>query len=88
MFFSTVCNEDLICHIQNFSFVPGALKVKVGDTVTWTNNDSVPHQIKSDTFNSTALSKGQTFSYTFQAAGTFDYSCAIHPMMKGQIIVK
>ena len=74
--------------IQNFSFSPAVLAVKVGDTVTWTNNDSAPHQIKSDTFNSQQLARGQTFSFTFQAAGTFDYSCAIHPSMKGQVVVQ
>lgn len=77
-----------IISIQNFAFNPAALTVKVGDTVTWTNNDSVLHQIKSDTFNSNQLSKGQSYSFTFQTAGTFDYSCAIHPTMKGQIIVQ
>jgi len=74
--------------IQNFAFDPADLAVKAGDTVTWTNNDSAPHQIKSDVFNSPSLSKGQTFSFTFQNAGTFDYSCAIHPSMKGRIIVR
>ena len=74
--------------IVNFSFQPTPLTVTVGTTVVWTNNDSVPHQIKSDTFNSNPLSQGQTFSFTFQTAGTYDYSCAIHPAMHGQIIVK
>ncbi len=75
-------------NIQNFAFNPAALTVKAGDTVTWTNNDSVQHQIKSNTFNSAPLTQGQTFSFTFTTAGTFDYSCAIHPAMKGQIIVQ
>lgn len=74
--------------IRNFAFAPATLTVKAGDTVTWTNDDSVPHQIKSETFNSASLSRGQTFSFTFQTAGTYDYSCAIHPSMKGQIIVQ
>jgi len=74
--------------ISNFSFEPASVTVKVGTTVTWTNNDTAPHQIKSDTFNSPVLSKGQTFSFTFSAAGTYDYSCNVHPSMKGQIIVQ
>ena len=75
-------------NIQNFAFNPAELTVKVGDTVTWTNNDSVPHQIKSASFNSARLGQGQIFSFTFTSAGTFDYSCAIHPTMTGKIIVE
>lgn len=74
--------------IQNFAFSPATLTVKKGATITWTNNDSAPHQIKSATFNSDQLNKGQTFSFTFNTAGTFDYSCAIHPSMLGKIIVE
>lgn len=73
--------------IKNFAFNLTPLNIKTGTTVTWTNNDPMPHQIKSDTFNSAALSSGQTFSFTFSAAGQYDYSCAIHPSMHGQIIV-
>lgn len=75
-------------NISNFSFQPTPLDIPVGTTVVWTNNDSVMHQIKSDTFNSQPLSQGDTFSFTFQTAGTYDYSCAIHPSMKGQIVVQ
>lgn len=75
-------------NIQNFAFNPGTLTVKKGATVTWTNNDSVPHQIKSDSFNSTKLTNGQNFSFTFTTPGTFNYSCAIHPSMTGKIIVE
>jgi plastocyanin len=75
-------------NIQNFAFAPETLTVKKGATVTWTNNDSAPHQIKSDTFNSDRLSGGQSFSFTFNDAGTFDYICSIHPSMKGKIIVE
>lgn len=75
-------------NIQNFAFSPATLTVKKGTTVTWTNNDPAQHQIKSATFNSSQLSKGQTFSFTFNNVGTFDYSCAIHPSMLGKIIVE
>ncbi|MCX6758313.1 MAG: cupredoxin family copper-binding protein [Candidatus Nealsonbacteria bacterium] len=80
--------ETAAIAIANFSFQPPALTIKTGTTVVWTNEDPAPHQIKSDTFNSSALSKGETFSFTFVSAGTYDYSCAIHPSMKGQIIVQ
>lgn len=73
--------------IQNFSFTPTPLTIKAGTTVTWTNNDPMPHQIKSATFNSSPLSQGQTFQFTFSSVGSYDYSCAIHPSMLGKIIV-
>ena len=48
-------------NIQNFTFNPGMLTVKKGATVTWTNSDSAPHQIKSDTFNSEVLNQAKFF---------------------------
>mgnify|MGYP001573859328 CR=1 FL=1 len=75
-------------NIQNFAFAPETLIIKKGATVTWTNNDSAPHQIKSDTFNSERLSNGQSFSFTFNDAGSFDYICSLHPSMTGKIIVE
>lgn len=73
--------------IKNFAFNPASLTVKVGTTVTWVNNDSTPHQIKSGTFNSNIMSNGQTFQFTFSSAGEYNYSCAIHPSMQGKIVV-
>lgn len=75
-------------NIENFSFNPNAITVKKGDSVTWTNNDAAPHTIKSATFNSVVLNKGQSFSFTFNDTGTFNYSCSIHPSMAGEIIVE
>ena len=82
---SPVVNKVII--IQNFAFSPASITIKQGTTVTWTNLDSAPHQIKADTFNSRLLSQGQSFSFTFNTTGTFNYICAIHPMMTGQIVV-
>lgn len=74
--------------IQNFAFNPETLTVKVGTTVTWTNNDSTTHSIKSSTFNSSGLSTNDTFKFTFNTPGTFNYNCGIHPTMTGTIIVQ
>lgn len=74
--------------IQNFSFNPATLTVKVGSTVTWTNRDSVNHQIKSDIFDSNLLDTNQTYSFTFTTAGTYNYFCPPHPSMTGTIIVQ
>lgn len=81
-------SEVLSITIQNFSFNPAELNVKKGSTVTWINQDSVPHKISGGGFQSSALDKGQSFSFTFDAVGTFDYVCSIHPSMKGKIIVQ
>jgi len=75
-------------NVQNFSFTPATLTIKKGSVVTWINNDSVPHTINSTIFDSDKLSKNQSFSYTFNNAGTFDYYCGLHPSMKGAIIVE
>jgi len=73
--------------ISNFSFNPKKLTVKIGTTVTWTNDDPAPHTIAFADFTSQTLNTGDTYSYTFTQAGTYDYYCSIHPSMKGQIIV-
>ncbi|MCL5969935.1 MAG: cupredoxin family copper-binding protein [Patescibacteria group bacterium] len=73
--------------IKNFSFNPSTLTVKKGTTVTWVNEDNVTHAIKSATFNSQNLGSGDKFSFTFDNPGSFDYSCSIHPSMKGKIDV-
>ena len=76
--------------IQNFAFSPASLTIKKGDVVTWTNQDSAPHQVTSDNgkFQGPAISKSETYSFTFNETGTFPYHCAIHPMMKGTITVQ
>ena len=82
--------------IQNFAFVPASVTVPIGTTVTWTNQDSAPHQVVSDAtplfsvgalFTSNQFAQGQKYSFTFNNAGTFEYHCGIHPFMKGTITV-
>jgi plastocyanin len=76
--------------IQGFAFNPSSITVSVGTTVTWTNNDSVTHTVTSDTgaFSSGNLNPGQTFSHTFNQAGTFAYHCSIHTSMHGTVVVQ
>ncbi|HVV13580.1 cupredoxin family copper-binding protein [Amycolatopsis sp.] len=77
--------------IKNYAYDPAALTVAVGDTVTWTNDDTAPHTVTvSDgpvKFNSPNLQQGQTFTYTFTQAGTYSYYCAVHPDMKATVTV-
>lgn len=74
--------------IRNFAFNPSSLTIAKGATVTWTNSDSSIHKITSSAFNSPDMAMGEKFSFTFSQAGTYDYSCSIHPSMTGKIIVQ
>ena len=76
--------------ISNFNFSPATLTVKVGDTVTWTNKDSMSHSATADdkSFDTGVLTKGQSGKVTFSKAGTYTYYCSIHSSMRGTIIVQ
>jgi plastocyanin len=78
--------------MQNYAFSPSSLTVHVGDTVTWTNHDQAPHDVTTTSapvaIKSSMLSTGQSFSYTFQTAGTYSYYCSIHPDMRAQLTVQ
>lgn len=82
---------EAVIDIQDFTFSPGTLTISVGASVTWMNLDSAPHSIKSDSgseLNSNLLGNGDSYSHTFTQAGTYEYHCGVHPMMKGKIIVQ
>jgi plastocyanin len=77
--------------IDNFSFGPATITIPAGATVTWTNNDDVPHVVTSDDnkmFKSKALDTDDRFSFTFTKPGTYNYYCAIHPKMTAKIVVQ
>lgn len=75
--------------IDNFTFTPQSITVKVGDTVTWTNRDDIPHVVVSaGKFRSKALDTDNSFSFTFTKAGDYPYFCSLHPHMTGTIKVE
>jgi len=76
--------------IDNFSFGPADLNVAAGTTITWTNQDDVPHVVASDDklFKSKPLDTDDHFSYTFTRPGTYVYYCSIHPKMTAKVVVK
>jgi len=75
--------------IDNFTFASQEFKLKVGDSVTWTNHDDIPHTIVSaGKFRSKTLDTDGTFSFTFTAAGDYKYFCSLHPHMTGMIKVE
>ena len=84
------------------AYDPNPIKVKVGGTVTWTNDDSQAHTVTSGTDSSdpnmgkefdsspglnALLSTDQTFSHKFTTAGEFPYFCQLHPTMIGKVVV-
>ena len=75
--------------IDGFAFAPATLTVAAGTTVTWTNRDEEPHTVAASdgSFHSPGMGTGATFTHTFTEAGTFDYVCSIHPMMRGTVMV-
>ena len=81
---------DVSVTIDNFTFSPARLTVKAGTTVTWVNQDDIPHTVASDTkvFKSKALDTDDKFSFTFTTPGVYDYFCSLHPHMTGKIVVE
>jgi plastocyanin len=85
-----VADSDIA--ISNFAFNPANITVKKGATLTWKNNDSTQHDITPDNptsefQRSELLSKGGTYSVTFNTVGSFTYFCSPHPYMKGSVTV-
>ena len=76
--------------IQNFRFDPATIEVPVGATVTWVNHDEEIHAlVASDaSFRSPGLDGDETYAHEFDAPGTYEYRCALHPQMVGKIVVK
>jgi plastocyanin len=77
--------------IKNIALAPGAMSVKAGTKVTWTNDDSDAHTVTSQKnagpLSSPALNTGQSYSYTFTTPGTYSYLCTIHPFMTATVVV-
>lgn len=75
--------------IADYAFAPARLVIHPGDTVVWTNRDSVPHTASAlnRRFDSGALDPGASYRRRFRAPGRIAYRCAIHPEMRGVIIV-
>ena len=76
-------------HISNFTFGPALLKIRVGQTVTWTNDDDIPHTVTANdhSFKSKVLDTGEHFSFTFTKVGLVGYFCSLHPHMTGKVMV-
>jgi plastocyanin len=77
---------------KNLAFAPKSLKVKAGDTIRFTNDDPVPHNVislsKDNPFDLGVLQKGQAKSVALNNPGVVDVECSIHPGMKLKVEVE
>jgi plastocyanin len=77
--------------MDDFAFSPTSLSVQTGDTVTWVNKDTAPHDVTVTSgptaVKSPMLTTGQSWKYTFKTAGKYLYTCSIHPQMRASVTV-
>ena len=74
--------------IRNFAYSPATVSVKAGTTVKWKNAYAAPHTITAGSAGSDVLNRNGTYSRKFTRRGTWAYICALHPAMKGKVVVK
>jgi amicyanin len=77
--------------IAQYAYQPAEMTVRVGETVTWTNQDQAPHDVVTTAgpavLQSPLLTQGQSWSFTFTVPGDYDYYCSVHPDMRGRVTV-
>jgi plastocyanin len=82
---------EVAVDIRNFAYSPDPIEIAAGDTVTWTNQDEVPHTATGDdrdVLQSGTISPGASFSQVFPEVGEFTYHCEFHPNMSGTVVVR
>jgi len=82
--------ENITVRIKGMRFEPAVITVTPGTTITWIQEDGSPHTVtgKKGELQSSTLMGGQSFTHTFSDAGSYDYACNFHPMMKGRVVVE
>jgi plastocyanin len=87
---TSVLAADRNVTIRDFAYAPGSVTIRVGDSVTWTNRDSVAHTAtaRNGSFDTGLLADGASRSIRFTAAGTYRYICTPHPDMTGTVVVR
>ncbi|WAH37296.1 multicopper oxidase domain-containing protein [Alicyclobacillus dauci] len=91
---TVVKGDHVTIDMHDSTFNPATIQVMPGTTVTWKNDDLMPHTVTSGSnnqpsglFNSGDVDQGKTFSYKFTKAGSYSYFCTYHPSMVGQVVV-
>jgi plastocyanin len=88
---AAAAGQEVPVDIRDFAFSPNPVEIATGDTVTWTNQDQVPHTATGEdrgVLQSGTISPGASFSQVFETAAEFLYFCEFHPNMTGTIIVQ
>lgn len=87
---AAVAQTPAAVEIRTFSFQPGEISIPVGTAVQWTNRDTAPHQVVSDSraVMGPVMGDGDTFTFTFSTPGRVSYHCGIHSTMTGVVIVQ
>ncbi len=87
-------SSEVKVDIKLFQYQPNPVEVKVGTTVTWTNQDNIVHSVTNGTpptpgkaFDSGLFDQGKAFSFTFAQAGEFPYFCTRHNSLQGVVKV-
>ncbi len=84
-------SDSIRVDIASMQFQPATIRVKSGETVTWINQEAMPHTVTSPSSGllaSDRLNRGGSYEHTFQEPGTYTYYCSLHPSMVGKIIVE
>ena len=83
------------CEIDDRCYAPSLILTKKGNSVTWVNEDSAFHSVTSgfydsptELFDSGHLDPFESFTFTFDEVGNYDYFCTLHPWMKGQVTIE
>ena len=83
------------CEIDDRCYAPSLILTKKGNSVTWVNEDSAFHSVTSgfydsptELFDSGHLDPFESFTFTFDEVGDYDYFCTLHPWMKGQVTIE
>ena len=86
---ATAAVRPIQIQMKNFAFDPPAITIKAGQTLTWTNDDVVPHTATAErrTWDSGQMAPGRSYTVTVTKPGTYEYTCSIHPFMHAKVIV-
>jgi plastocyanin len=69
-------------------FLPAVVNAQVGDTIKWTNDDTVAHTVTGGEFTSPRIAPGESYAAAVTKDGTVDYRCTLHPEMAGKVVVR
>jgi plastocyanin len=76
-----------VVYLDNSTFHPESVTISEGDTVKWINNDTAASVIRGSSFQSPALRRGDSYSFTFNTRGTYTYYLVSHPWKRDGVVI-